>query len=306
MRGSSTAKITIEGDYVRKVSTSTTGSTGDRVRDQGIWLRKYDESPCLPAVNEVYSNGYLMEKLIEVPLSFDYKDILEQCSEIISTLDTSLWHRDFDTVKRNIVRWNITDDFYDFDSRPDNMHRRYVVQLLKDTDTSHLRKTMRKFEDVINWHRLQVGLTHGDPIIDNAMHRPKATYMKSDPQLVLIDPIPACPAIPDVIAVDVGRVIQSAVGYEALRYADLQQLKDDFGGWGDKGSPLTTHDAVNYVLNDFMNNEFTLDDARASIYFAIIHMLRGVRTAQHAAPDRVVLLRAAVVHLIVEAEQWMR
>ena len=301
-RGSSQARVTIENDHVRKVGLN---GTEGRVRDQGIWLRKYDESPCLPAVNEVYSNGYLMEKLDEIPLSFEHKDVLETCAEILVTLDTQLWSRKFDGVQRSLVPWNGS-GYYNYDSRPRNVHRKYVVGLLNDVKMTYLRWKMRQFEDRINWNRLQTGLTHGDPIIDNLMHRPKFAYVKSDPQLVLIDPIPACPAIPDVLAVDVGRVIQSAVGYEALRYADLAQLKDDFGGWGDKGSPLTTHDAVNYVLNDVMNNEFTLDDARASIYFAIIHMMRGVRTAQRVAPDRVVLLRGAVIYLVVEAEQWMR
>lgn len=296
MRGSSGAKITIENDHVRKIGTN---GTEGRVRGQGIWLRKYDESLCLPAVNEIYANGYLMEKLDEVPLSFSYSDVLETCSEIIATLETHLWHREFEDVTRKIVRWNIESDFVDYDVRSRNHHRHYVVGLLKDTNMLTLRKTMRRFEDSINWQHLRRGLTHGDPIIDNLMHRPLPEHSKSTPQLVLIDPIPACPAIPDVLAVDVGRVIQSAVGYEAVRYGTV----DDYDAYLTFGK---THDAVNYVLNDFMNEEFTLNDVRASIYFAIIHMLRGVRTAQRVSLTRAGVINSLVRNLVSEAVRWTR
>lgn len=296
MRGSSSAKITYENGHVRKLDSDVTGR---RVRDQGIWLRRYDESICLPAVNEIYANGYLMERLIEESLPVKYDDVLKMCQDILTTLANDLWHRESTGVRFNIE--------FDYDVvRPRNVHRRYVAGLLKDVGLQSLRKIMKGYEDRITWHRLRTGLTHGDPIIDNVLYRRSKTQWEIDRQLVLIDPIPACPALPDVLAVDVGRVIQSAVGYEALRYADLAELKTDFGTWGGDRYPVNTRDAVNFVLNDFMGDEFTLDDARASIYFAIIHMMRGVRTALRVAPDRVGILKSAVIMLVAEAESWMQ
>src|SRR5437588_835106 len=37
-------------------------------------------------------------------------------------------------------------------------------------------------------------------------------------ELLLIDPIPATPAVPDLLCVDVGKMLQSAVGWESVRY----------------------------------------------------------------------------------------
>lgn len=298
-RGSSQATFIIEDENVRK---SDSPVTGRRVRDQGIWLRKYDESLCLPAVHEVYADGYLMEKLGDGGLYFDYPDLLKLCKRIIATLEDKLWNLEFENVLRTLVEYNEDPSSMDlFESNP--CHRHYVKQLLRDVNLIRsLGKTMSRYEDRINWRHLRRGLTHGDPIYDNVMYRPKPEWQKGSHQLVLIDPIPATPAIPDVLAVDVGRVIQSAVGYEELRYVNLGNIPS----WPRVNTTKRTHDAVNFVLNNFMPDEFTLNDARASVYFAIIHMMRGVRSAQKVAPARVPALRDAVIHLVAEAESWMR
>lgn len=292
MRGSSTAKITFENGHVRKLDSEITGT---RVRDQGIWLRRYDESLCLPAVNEIYADGYLMEKLIEEDLPLEYGDTLEMCRKILHVLAKHLWDFTSDDIIVRHIPFNCDFNDYEESYRHRNVHGRYVAGLLRDVDMSFLRRQLRRFEASIRWHRLRTGLTHGDPLIDNVL-------WTIDRQLVLIDPIPACPAVPDVLAVDVGRVIQSAAGYEAFRYGDL----DFYRSWSAFDFTNRTHDAVNFVLNDFMQDEFTLDDARASVYLAIIHQLRGVRTAQRVATDRVELLKTSVIHLAEEAELWMR
>lgn len=301
MRGSSTAKITFENGHVRKMDSEVTGR---RVRDQGIWLRRYDESLCLPAVNEVYANGYLMEKLIERPLPVEYDDVLRVCQDILTTLRDHLWHREFTDIHVTHIKWNVDpNEFFDEGWRT-NVHRRYVAGLLRNVNMRFLRRILRGYEAQITWYRLRTGLTHGDPIIDNVLYRPSKTQWTIDRQLVLIDPIPACSAVPDVLAVDVGRVIQSAVGYEAQRYGDITQF--DPPNWSQADQTKRTRDAVNFVLNDFMGDEFTLNDARAAIYFAIIHQLRGLRTALRVAPDRTWLIKASIIHLVAEAESWMR
>lgn len=297
MRGSSTAKITFENGHVRKLDTQITGV---RVRDQGIWLRRYDESLCLPAVNEIYADGYLMEKLVEEDLPLEYGDTLEMCRKILQVLAKHLWDFTSDDIIVRHIPFNR--DFDDYEASYRNVHRSYVAGLLRDVDMSFLRRQLRRFEESIRWKYLRTGLTHGDPLIDNVLYRPSNTQWAIDRQLVLIDPIPACPAIPDVLAVDVGRVIQSAAGYEAFRYGDL----DFYRSWSAFDFTNRTHDAVSFVLNDFMQDEFTLDDARASVYLAIIHQLRGVRTAQRVVTDRVELLKTSVIHLAEEAELWMR
>lgn len=287
IRGSSSAIITVDVDSVRKLDSKI---TGQRVRDQGIWLLKYDESLCLPAVNEIYADGYLMEKLIEEDLPLEYGDTLEMCRKILQVLAKHLWDFTSDDIIVRHISFNR------------NVHRRYVAGLLRDVNMTFLRRQLRRFEESIRWHWLRTGLTHGDPIIDNVLYRRSKTQWSIDRQLVLIDPIPACPALPDILAVDVGRVIQSAVGYEAFRYGDL----DFYRSWSALDFTDRIHDAVNFVLNDFMQDEFTLNDARASIYFAIIHQLRGLRTALRVAPDRVDVIKSSISHIVAEAESWMR
>lgn len=276
-RGSSGAIIQVGFDQVGKYDTEL---TFPRVREQGEWLSRLDGCKILPQVLLMHSDGYEMEKLTVQPIPTDEKTIFRYCDDIIAALEHELWsRRDFPLT---LLRPT-------FDLRG---HRRYVRRLLRQVNLTKYRGELTSYVNLnrIDWHDLRhVTITHGDAIIDNLLWRQENLELKP----VLIDPIPSCPAIPDFAAVDAGRVIQSAIGYEVLRYRS------------DVVPPDIT-DAVRHVLNTWQYRKFSVNEARAALHFAIIHMMRGVRTAQRVAPDCARALRWRTEQLIEETRGWMR
>jgi hypothetical protein len=279
IRGSSGAEICLLIDTVVKYDTTHTGT---RVRDQGIWLRRYvgTDTTSLPYVTEVHCYGYTMERLNECEIPRSADEILKTCDRIIINLE-SIW-----SLERSKHRLRCFDG---------GEHKRYVRRLLRQVKMTEYRDTLRDFGGRVNWRNLTVGLTHGDPIIDNVMERPIEGSRTNRTKMVIIDPIPACDALPDVTAVDVGRVIQSAVGYEVLRYPD-GELREHIG----------VRRGVNHVINAWQTGVFNIDDVRAALLFSIIHMMRGVRTAYRVAPECVESLVNVTRGLIKETIVWMQ
>lgn len=244
-RGASGATIIITKDFTTKLDVERTGTF---VRSQGEWLAQ-NRYELLPNVTEVLHNGYVMETL-DVPDLWTL-DVMDTILLIRNRLN-ELWKRG--GRKRYI-------------DGPG--HDAYVHQLARDVTSSkdevrELRDWLREARTSIDFGSLRTGLTHGDCIIDNVAYR--------EGVLVLLDPIPATYAIPDFVASDVGRLIQSAVGYESIRYRNFK-ITTDFDT------------AVGAVLNAHMHR-FSVNEARAAIYFAIIHTLRGVRTTKPGTAAR--------------------
>lgn len=285
-QGSSGARIIIRADDVVKLEGVR---TRNRVREQGIWLRRFDASLALPAVNAVHADGYTMEKLIQRPLPRTEAAILDLCGQILDQLKDKVWQlktgvRSF--VGESLVRGEGVSDWD---------HCRYVARLTRDVKLQDLKSTLLRRFRKIDPIKLRVGTTHGDSIIDNVMWRAQGSSLSKNPlELVLIDPIPATSALPDWQAVDVGRVIQSAVGYELIRYPDGPH------------EAINVRTAVDHVLNEWLDDEFTLQDAQAAVYFAVIHMLRGIRTARIFAPDTVSEMIVRTYELMDEVDRWMR
>lgn len=289
MRGSSGARLVETAESVIKRDTEVTGT---RVRDQGIWLCQHEESTLLPAVNFVYHDGYEMEKIVIPDLPKTWHDVRGLCADVLLELD-QLWFAEFTGRVPDLA----VIDEYD--------HRSYVTELLRDVGLRQLRRQLHGFADRINWHCLEVGHTHGDGIIDNLGYRSgdkefrrERQPMLLERQLVLLDPIPACPALPDVVALDVGRVIQSAAGYEAARYVGVGQTQL---------FTVPLIERVEYVLNTWMGpGDFDLNEARAALHFSVIHMLRGLRTAQRGHHAGAVGIKGLVNDLVEVAAKWMR
>lgn len=281
--GSSGARLVFDDETVRKYDVKRTGT---RVRDQGIWLSGRPGVERLPDVQRIFADGYEMERLRQVPLEELVVERERWCVVIQDSLE-SIWIRH----KNNKPLPLFMTDEYDCGGpfvpfRP-WQHGRYVTKLLRQTSLLQHRHTMRRMSWTIKWRGLEPGLTHGDPILENLLFRSNTP--------VLIDPIPACGALPDLRASDVGRIIQSAVGYERIRY-NLRHVVDR---WDARGP----HYAIADVLNYWMEEKFDLNEARAAVYFSIIHTARGVRSA----PDDVKAeLRLLVGELVREAALWMR
>src|SRR6185369_14466399 len=139
-----------------------------------------------PDVREIYHDGYRMELL----RSFNLEDLVTDrqgtCEISLDTLPT-LWKN------YNFAMMPPDDGLQHYDRL---QHSRYVTGLLRDVSLSDYRRTLRRFCRRINWSQLRRGLTHGDPIFENLLYRqeiPSVTKIS----WVLIDPIPACPALPD-------------------------------------------------------------------------------------------------------------
>jgi hypothetical protein len=234
-----------------------TGTGNGRVLEQGLWLERYN-APGLPAVygtGELFGDDmYTMEKLDPVPI--EYIDTRTLLSSIVDVLERDVWPNDARIseldMDAHLARLAPLEKYMSEDQ--DSL----LDSLLKSLDQSELEKH----------------LTHGDPIMDNVMLR--------DGSIVLIDPIPSTPAIPDWRAVDVGRLLQSAVGYEHVRY--------DLHG----PSAVDLRD----ITSMFCPNE---EERAASLYWAAVHVLRSMAYVDETT---VRALQKCCLYPITEEIRW--
>jgi hypothetical protein len=199
----------------------------ERVALQGRWLQNHPW-PMLPQVYDVSTTSYLMERLTDPPYAMvNHRAFLSRVYDALQTL----WWRP------PAVQFS-----------PDAHHEK-LNSLPLGVQQIHVLNDLRVLSDRINWRGLGVGLSHGDPTLDNVMLRGS--------QVVLIDPIPATPAVPDLWAVDTGKLLQSVLGYELLRYSDpTYEWRID---------PLNLRQLVD---ND---NEWI-----ATVYWCVVHLLRAL------------------------------
>ena len=217
-RGSSGATIT--RDTVRR----TIIKAGDkRVGVQGSWIRQH-KCNSLPLVGETWPTGYIMEMLNDLPRGIVAPNLL--LAEMLRTLYRDIWSRKPEVV----MDWD--------------KHIEKVNGLANDAE----RLLLDKARDQIDWTHVTLCLTHGDPTYDNVMLRP-------DGSIVLIDPLPATQAVPSMMAVDLGKVLQSVTGYEYLRYGD-----SSFSG------------ARREVLAEYFND----NEMMAAHYWCAVHYLRAI------------------------------
>lgn len=153
-----------------------------RVVEQGQWLA-VNAAQHLPAVVKIMPRGYAMEQLDAIRTG----DV--NLSTMCEALELSVWSNagthDLDT-STTVEK----------------------VSLILDKHASHLREFGA--DAVTRIQATRSCLTHGDPTAENVMLRADGTY-------VLIDPLPSTPAIPDDMAVDCGKLLQSAHGWEELK-----------------------------------------------------------------------------------------
>lgn len=253
-RGSSGATFTQIDDTMCKH-----GIGNDRVRLQGEWLQKN----AAPSLVMVYGTGlddgdpdedyYTMEKLNPIPIELmNTRDTIGAVAEI---LERDVWS------KPAVVGLDI------------EAHIARTSPLMKNVDGDTEDMLATAFHS-ITWDLQVPCLTHGDPIIDNLMMRGN--------DLVLIDPIPATPALPDLRCVDLGRLVQSAAGYEQVRYRlpgpDIVPL----GG----------------LLESYCDSAA---EVKATLYFAAIHLMRSM---MYVDPFTVRMIRETCLGKVMEELQW--
>ena len=239
MRGSSGASFRID-----PIMKCVHKRGGYRVGAQGKWLYKHNGIGCLPCVYEYDRSEYRMEFLHEIDLNtVDHKLLLEVVCKLLRKQIWSL---------APVVKLDL------------NAHIAKRASLRNRAQiSSRYYAYLAAAGALIEWETLETGLIHGDPIIDNVMRE-----MDSDvppvTRIVIIDPLPATPTEPDILAVDRGKLLQSALGYESIRY-DLEHY-----------APCT----INETFDLF---EITAPNERlATVYFTIFHFMR---TAPYINPS---------------------
>jgi len=235
--GSSGARVVVRDQDVLKFGEG-------RVTEQGVWLARH-ESPSLPRVYRMMKKnpGYVMERLNELPR------LLVSGPKVMHEM---VW------AARRIWDQPALVPFV-----PDH-HRAKVFDDLADKflDAKD-RRALGFFYSAIEWDKQTECLTHGDPTYDNVM-------LRGRDQVVLTDPIPATTAVPDMRSVDLGKMAQSIVGFEAMRYGEIDRLTD--------------------VTLDYFFRVTQASDAErpATMYWCVVHLLRAAPYVKETVQDAVV------------------
>lgn len=234
VRGSSGAvfQFSTDGRSVWKLGTGN-----GRTYAQGAWLAEH-AAPGLPAVRASWpdADGYEMERLADPPHErFVHHSLVLR--GVLDTLARDVWSR---PAVRVVDHTLLGAKLAAVAAFCDQSHGGAATD--EYARLAALRMT-------IDWNDLRACLTHGDPTYDNVMFRPP------DGGLVLVDPLPATAAVPDLRCVDVGKVLQSVVGWESARYGV---------GYGLHVTPVELRAALGLAANEW----------RASVFWCVVHLLR--------------------------------
>lgn len=240
MRGSSGAQVIIHNDVVVKTMKDVVLPYEEPVRrliGQGRFIRKHQDISALPRTRRVLTDGYTMERLKE--LAPGEQDWL--LPRIIDVLQEQFWSNREDPAYQKF----------------------YIPEHVKKTERLFIalslpaRRKMRNVRDTMDWQALRRCLTHGDPTLDNVMWRDFGENFEES-ELVLIDPLPPTVEVPQLMSVDYGKVLQSALGYERARYND--------NTW-----PFLGLDGAEQLLEGL-----SVIERRAAWYWCAVHFLRAV------------------------------
>lgn len=187
MRTTSGARVFRIGGRAVKVGT---GKVGQRVETQAHYSRRLG-SAAMPRITRIFRHGCVMERLStytrEDAYIYDVTRILEQ----------HVWCNAADEAQPNWFS-----------------HLEYVMDRANAYAPKYAQRIANLFYDMRLGAStgLRACLTHGDPTYDNMM-------MRGD-QPILIDPLPPYPngEMPQLAAVDVGKIMQSLIGYEVMKY----------------------------------------------------------------------------------------
>lgn len=172
----------------------------DRLNRQAEWLMAYPGDGIVKVLGE-WHHGYAMERLD--PLDRDVT-----ADDVVELLRSFVW------PNRPQVRlnWDAVEAY---------------VSLRCAQFWPEASGIFKMAVDKCRGKNLTTGRVHGDPTFANVMMRGAG--------LVLIDPIPGCAYAPDVLAVDLGKILQSCYGYEQVLTG--QVVNDPDIAWLDEFAP---------------------------------------------------------------------
>jgi hypothetical protein len=177
-----------------KATVTKQGGIVEKTIEQGRWIME-NSTPAFPLVFELTSDGYVMERL-------DHMSPTEvRAVDVVSLLRRYVWGspatQPATQETRKLLRNKVTRNL---ESSGLHLSTAYVDAALTAAE--------RAYEAALS---AQPALSHGDATAENVMYR-----RGFGP--VLIDPIPATLAVPDSPCVDVGKMLQSAYGWEEAKY----------------------------------------------------------------------------------------
>lgn len=233
--GASGAHVDVHSDHAVKWALAGSDAAF-RVDQQAAWLQEH-VAGFLPHVEKVMPGGYRMELLVALP---DFVDD-EVLARLLLTKLGKLWEQPSD---------------HGFDA---GLHLAYVRERALRVGCEREMKewAMRSMHTISTCDTVTV---HGDPTIDNCM-------LRGGGELVITDPIPPGIHLPSVRALDIGKVIQSAMGYEEVAL-------------GRRPTTIPWIDSAFWeeALPDVDGDEWNL-----CLYMAAVHFLRLMPyTPQHA------------------------
>lgn len=219
------AYITRLGDYVVKAGD---GDVGKRIGAQAKWLMRYAGEGLMPVYGLIGDFGYVMPYGEEA-----YPDGVNAREHFDTTVSL---------LMANV--WNYGPE-YDATQRRDDILRK-LFSMIERVGVPHV-IDLYSVMNTVQWDELHRCLTHGDPTFCNVM-TVRGTH-------VLCDPLPSTQThLPDIRAMDLGKVLQSCFGFETIVY-----------GWrySEPPNPLW--------VRDFCDND---NEWNASLACAALHVLR--------------------------------
>jgi hypothetical protein len=201
----------------------------DKVVAQGQWLER-NAHEHLPKVHAILPRGYAMEVLDPIPTGN------VDLSLMLDALEEAIW-RFAPEVPVNTPQTML-----------------YVSKILDAFAPKLLDKVIDRIAYI---RRTEDCMTHGDPTAENVMLRGD-TY-------VLIDPIPATCRIPSDLAADVGKILQSAHGWEEMK--------------GEERASFTPDDVRRLIPHDVFE---------VAEHWVIVHFIRTLPYASEEVRARVV------------------
>lgn len=232
MKTTSGAHVVVLGDTAYKFGW---GDVGRRIVAQGQYIN-WLGSDSAPRVKQIFRGrtrmrGYAMERLNPCPTLISAGTLTEAT---LSILMNHVWIR-----PANV-------GLFDFD-----VHTAYVTERL-ERYAPWAETGMRMLFDRVRWREVQRGAIHGDPTFENIM-------VDDDGRVVITDPLPPNNYIPHLIAVDVGKILQSLYGYEHVKTGRYPWVEPR----GKVPRPLE-------LVADYVTHE----DLVAASYFCAVHYLR--------------------------------
>lgn len=189
--------ITTSGASVTVLKTAPEGPVRDRLFAQYDWCAKHRDDQGIVNVVRKHEDGYEMELLRARPNDLSARDVIE-------------------VLNRNV--WGTLPPPNAFD---EEKHLAYLTSLPFGTTLADTARTLTPYDDSV-WCD-----THGDPTFENVMRRAHT--------LVLTDPLPdrvLSGELPSVRALDLGKVLQSVIGYEYVKSGTVGSIHGlEFSSW---------------------------------------------------------------------------